>query len=57
VMVDLRSVESSVLRTAVQNGPQWRREDPLTIRELSSLRRSPEQLIERLNCRGTPWGG
>jgi hypothetical protein len=34
-----------------------RREDRLTIRELSSLRRPTEQLIERLNCRGHAGGG
>src|SRR5688572_23397410 len=34
-----------------------RREDRLTIRELSSLRRPTEQQIERLNCRGHAAGG
>jgi len=57
-MVDLRKCRViGPLAQTVQNGPQWRREDPLTMRELSSLRRSPEQLIERLNCRGHAVGG
>ena len=36
---------------------QRRRVNLVTIRELSSLRRPTEQLIERLNCRGHAAGG
>ena len=48
--------EKSVGSVYVRGPGRARREDRLTIRELSSLRRPTEQLIERLNCRGHATG-